>query len=131
MERGVRAIPDPITGAEPCSGLSSRSSEQQGSLLPTSVAPNQPEAPIASAGEVWAARLSLVVFVLFCLELGLVLAVLPWTHIWTENNLLMNYPRLRVLAANPFVRGVFSGLGLIDLWIGIWEVIAYRERKVL
>jgi len=67
---------------------------------------------------------------LICLELGIALLVLPWTHLWTENNLLLNYPTIRIWAANAFVRGAFSGLGLIDIWLGIWEVVSYRETKV-
>jgi hypothetical protein len=78
---------------------------------------------------IWARRISVVVLVLFCLELGLVLLVLPWTRLWVDNNLLLNYPALRNLAGNAFVRGAFSGLGLLDLWIGIWEAFHYRERQ--
>ena len=79
-------------------------------------------------GQLWARRLGLLVFVLFCLELGIVLVVLPWTRIWIDNNLLLNYPTLRLWAANTFVRGAFSGLGLIDIGLGIWEVVRYREN---
>jgi len=27
------------------------------------------------------------------------------------------------------VRGAFSGLGVIDIWLGIWEVVRYREPR--
>ena len=82
-----------------------------------------------TSGQLWARRLGLLVFVLVCLELGIALVIIPWTHIWTENNLLLGYPSLRFWAANTFVRGAFSGLGLIDIWLGIWEVVRYRETK--
>ena len=36
----------------------------------------------------WLQRLWLVVFVLFCLEVGIIVTVLPWTKLWTDNNLL-------------------------------------------
>lgn len=97
------------------------------------LAPEQEPAPqgrsALTSGQLWARRLGLLVFVLICLELGIALVILPWTHIWTDNNLLLNYPTLRFWAANTFVRGAFSGLGLIDLWLGIWEVARYREPK--
>jgi hypothetical protein len=94
------------------------------------LAPEQPQPrPGLSSGQLWARRLGLLVFVLICLELGIALVVLPWTHIWTDNNLLLGYPTLRFWAANTFVRGAFSGLGLIDIWLGIWEVARYREPK--
>lgn len=82
-----------------------------------------------SSGQLWARRLGLLVFVLICLELGIALVILPWTHIWTYNNLLLDYPTVRMWASNTFVRGAFSGLGLIDIWLGIWEVVSYRENK--
>ena len=125
----MQSSPNRLIGSEPWNEYASQFSGESDSLSPTSLAPNEQQAPRASSGELWAARLSLIVFVLFCLELGLVLVVLPWTRIWTENNLLMDYPRLRVFAANLFVRGAFSGLGLVDLCIGIWEVAVYREEK--
>ncbi len=34
----------------------------------------------------WLQRLWLVVFVLFCLEVGIILTVLPWTRLWTDNS---------------------------------------------
>ena len=81
-----------------------------------------------SGGQLWARRLGLLVFVLICLELGIALVVLPWTRIWTDNNLLLGYPTIRFWAANTFVRGAFSGLGLVDIWLGIWEAVCYREK---
>jgi hypothetical protein len=77
----------------------------------------------------WLRRLSLIVFVLCCLEIGLLLVVLPWTTIWTENSLLVGYPRLQTFVQQNFVRGLVSGLGLLDIWLGIWEALHYRERR--
>src|SRR5438105_13993681 len=75
----------------------------------SSLAPElEPPAPDRlSNGQLWARRLGLLVFVLVCLELGIALVILPWTHIWTENNLLLDYPTIRFWAANAFVRGAF------------------------
>ena len=76
---------------------------------------------------IWSHRLSLVVFVVFCIELGMLLAILPWMSIWNQNSFLLAHPGLRTLAQNNFVRGVATGLGLIDIWIGIWEAVHYRD----
>jgi hypothetical protein len=75
----------------------------------------------------WLKRLWLVVFVLFCLEVGIVLTVLPWTRIWTENSLLLGHRQVQEFLQRNFVRGLVSGLGLIDIWMGIAEAIRYRE----
>lgn len=80
-----------------------------------------------SQGNRWSRRLFLVVEVLFFVELGVMLIVLPWTHIWTDNPLLMKSYTLRQLAESGFVRGIVSGLGLIDLWIAIADAVNYRE----
>lgn len=83
--------------------------------------------PPAKKRAVWPRRLMLIIFVVFCMEVGIMLAVLPWKQIWTTNPLVLRYPELRAFLGNYFVRGVFSGLGLIDLWIGIWEAVHYSE----
>ena len=80
-----------------------------------------------SRWEIWKNRLSLIVFVLFCLEIGIVLTVLPWTGIWTGSSLLVSFPQLRALLISNFVRGLISGLGLVNLWMGIAEAIRYRD----
>jgi hypothetical protein len=90
------------------------------SAVPPSGAPT-PE------GNVWTRRLFLVIEVLFFVELGVMLVVLPWTHIWTENPLLTKSYVLHQLAQSGFVRGIVSGLGLIDLWIAIADAVNYRE----
>ncbi|MGE5205096.1 MAG: hypothetical protein ACM3PW_05745 [Chlamydiota bacterium] len=100
-----------------------------GSPLAPDQAPASQGRSSFSSGQLWARRLGLLVFVLICLELGIALVVLPWTHIWTDNNLLLDYPTIRFWAANTFVRGAFSGLGLVDIWLGIWEVVRYRETR--
>jgi hypothetical protein len=75
----------------------------------------------------WLHRLWLVVFVLFCLEVGIILTVLPWTKLWSDNSLLLSYPAVRDFLMYGFVRGVVSGLGLVDIWMGVAEAVTYRE----
>lgn len=77
----------------------------------------------------WLRRLTLALFVVVCVEVGLVLVVFPWTHVWTDNALLIRNVTLRSLAMHNFVRGVVTGLGLINVWMGIWEAVHYRESK--
>jgi hypothetical protein len=82
-----------------------------------------------SRAELWFRRLTLALFVVVCVEVGMVLVVLPWTHAWTDNSLLISNLTLRSLALQNFVRGLVSGLGLINVWMGIWEAVHYREPK--
>jgi hypothetical protein len=85
--------------------------------------PPQPRKPPS----LWLRRLWLAVFVLFCLEVGIILIVLPWSRVWTENLLLLRHPQLAGFLQQNFVRGLISGLGLVDVWMGIAEAVRYRE----
>jgi len=75
----------------------------------------------------WLQRVWLVVFVLFCLEIGILLTVLPWTSLWTSNSLMASFPPLKEFLSHNFVRGLVSGLGLVDIWMGVAEAVTYRE----
>lgn len=77
---------------------------------------------------IWMKRLWLVLFVLLCLEVGIILAVCPWTRLWSENSLVLSLPRVRELLMNNFVRGAVTGLGLVNIGMAILEAIRYRER---
>ena len=80
-----------------------------------------------SRWELWLHRVSLVLFVVVCVWIGLILVVLPWTHVWTDNGLLLRNLSLRSFASLNFVRGVVSGLGFINVWMGVSEAVHYRE----
>jgi hypothetical protein len=67
-------------------------------------------------------RLLAVAFILFCLEIGLFLMFVPWSALW-EHNVLLGYSlTLRGLLLNNFVRGGVSGLGGVDVFIGLSEL---------
>ena len=78
---------------------------------------------------VWMRRVFLIIYVLFCIEIGGFLFFLPWLPLWLNNNLLAHWPALRHVLEHPFVRGAVSGLGLVDVWLGIAEAINYREHR--
>ena len=59
--------------------------------------------------------------------MGIMLVILPWTRFWTDNTLLLRNLSVREFVLQDFVRGVVSGLGLVDIWVGIWEGVHYRE----
>ena len=106
-----------------------KSTESQG-VIPEPVVVSMEKAPAAEPVPrtvVWLHRLSLVVFVVFCIELGMLLAILPWTTVWNQNSFLSAHPSLKALAQSNFVRGLATGFGLVDIWIGIWEAVHYRD----
>ena len=93
-----------------------------------------PRSPAAVAGPVpapvWLQRLSLAVLVIFCLYLGLLISLLPWwREMWDRNPMLLRFPAARAFLLQGWVRGAVSGLGLLNLWIGISELIHYRDFR--
>ena len=79
---------------------------------------------------IWLQRLSLSVLVLFCVYLGVLVAILPWwKRMWDQNLWIQSRPALAAVLNNGAVRGLISGLGLLDIWIGISEAIHYRDHR--
>jgi len=76
----------------------------------------------------WRARLFLVEFAFLCLMIGILLIIAPWTPLWNTNSLLAGFPRLREFLMNDFVRGLISGLGVVDIGLAVAEVVRYREQ---
>ena len=80
------------------------------------------------AMQLWMHRISVFLFVLISAVAGVLLIILPWTPEWTDNYLLLSFPALRSFVTNGFFRGICSGLGLLDIWIGFWEALHYHEH---
>jgi hypothetical protein len=81
-----------------------------------------------SAARLWLRRVGVLLFVFLCATLGVMLMILPWRPEWSDNPLLFPYPALRAIVASGFARGVATGLGVLNVWIGFWEAIQYREE---
>jgi len=84
-------------------------------------------------------RLSVIFYIILCLEIGLVLTVLPWVphgwlglSDWSNNYFLLlaahkaGYGVQRFVASG-WVRGAVSGIGILNLGMGIWEIINFRH----
>ncbi len=80
---------------------------------------------------VWMQRTSIVLRFLICVWLGMILSVLPWTPLWTDNSLMLSLPKIREFASLGFIKGMVTGLGLVDIWMGIWEAVHYRDIRPL
>jgi hypothetical protein len=92
--------------------------------------PLEAELPQPPSGiQLWMHRISVFLFVLISAVAGVLLIILPWTPEWTDNYLLLSFPGLRSVVSNGFFRGLCSGLGLLDIWIGFWEALHYHEQQ--
>jgi hypothetical protein len=83
--------------------------------------------PAPSVAHVWLRRIGVLLFVFLCATLGVMLMILPWRPEWSDNPLLLSYPTLRAAVSSGFARGLSTGLGVLNVWIGFWEAIQYRE----
>jgi hypothetical protein len=84
-------------------------------------------------------RLSVIFYIILCLEIGVVLTVLPWVpHGWLGlsdwgNNYFLLFAAhktgygLQRFVASGWVRGAVSGLGLLNIAMGVWEIVNFRR----
>lgn len=70
-------------------------------------------------------RLFLLTFTVFCLEMGVFLVALPWSASWETNYFLYRYPALAPFLLNYAVRGVITGLGLVDIAVALWYALHF------
>jgi hypothetical protein len=79
---------------------------------------------------VWLQRMSLIVIVLFCFYIGGLMALLPWSpRYWDHNGWLLAHPAAQAVLDQGWFRGLISGIGLIDVWIGVSELLHYRDHR--
>ena len=62
-------------------------------------------------------------YVLFFVQVGLLLIVMPWwPAFWEHNYFALAWPPLRSVLTNNFVRGAVSGLGFVNLFAGFADL---------
>lgn len=80
-----------------------------------------------SFSQAWLQKGFAVLYIAFCMELGLFLLVYPWTIPWQVNFIPALIPAFRPVWLNGYVRGAVSGLGIANLWIALVEVFRLRR----
>lgn len=105
--------------------------------LPASPAPEPGAVPGAASqqGDTpqriprWLVRAELFLRVMLRIYIGLAVCYAPWSPMfWDQNPLFVQFPTLSVYAAHGAVRGIISGLGLLNLWIALQDAIHFRNR---
>jgi hypothetical protein len=76
----------------------------------------------------WLERVELFLRVLLRMYIGLAICYAPWSHtFWDQNPMLQQFPWLASFASLGAVRGVVSGLGLLNLWYAFRDAIRHRD----
>jgi hypothetical protein len=86
------------------------------------------------------AKLSVIFYIILCLEIGLVLTLLPWIpqgtlglSDWGNNYFLLYAARktgmhaLQTVVASGWMRGAVTGVGLLNIGIAFWEIFHFRQ----
>ena len=124
-ERDVTATPDSSVDKIPPDSLPAKLSQE--AFQGTGV--NDPKHLPQTGFQLWLHRVLILLFVFFCATVGVLLVILPWRPEWTDNHFLLTSPGLRAFVSNGFVRGLCSGLGVLDIWIGFWEAVHFHDEK--
>ena len=86
------------------------------------------------------AKLSVLFYIVLCLEIGIVLTLLPWIpqgflglSDWGNNYFLLYAARktgfygLQSVVASGWVRGAVTGLGILNLGMAFWEIFHFKQ----
>ena len=123
-ERDVTASPDSSIDKVPSESLPDEALGGRGLAGP----PGNGAVLHRTGFQLWLHRVLVLLFVFFCASVGVLLVILPWRPEWTDNYFLLASPGLRAFVSNGFVRGLCSGLGLLDIWIGFWEAVHFHDE---
>ncbi len=104
---------------------------QQENLFSSSGATKTQEVEYQRSSRVppWLRVVELVLFVVLRVYVGIVVLLLPWTPLWKSNAFLNHWPAVAAFCSYGAVRGIVSGLGLLNLWVAITETFRYRFSR--
>ena len=77
----------------------------------------------------WVHKGAALLFIVFCMELGLFLMVYPWTSRWTMNLIPTWLPFPSDVWLSGYMRGAVSGLGVANVFVAIGEVFRNRPSR--
>ena len=77
----------------------------------------------------WFHRLASLLFIIVCFEVGVFLLVFPWMDYWNNNSIASFAPWVRAIWESSYFRGALSGLGLVNIYISLGEVLRLRRPR--
>ena len=88
-----------------------------------------PPVPAEAPPRKWSGRLLNICFAIFAFEIGIFLVVFPWwDQAWRINYFPSLNPALHNLWEDPYFRGALTGLGLVNIYVALWEFIRALRR---
>jgi hypothetical protein len=72
----------------------------------------------------WLERAELFIRVMLRMYIGVAICYAPWSRFfWDQNPLFVQHPMLANIALNGAVRGLVTGLGLLNLWFAFLDAM--------
>jgi hypothetical protein len=88
-----------------------------------------PERPSERPKSRWQGKLFTICFAIFSFEVGLFLVIFPWQDSWALNYFQGLSPTLENLWDEPSFRGFLTGLGFVNIYIALLQVVRLFRRS--
>jgi hypothetical protein len=91
-----------------------------------------PDPSVDSGHQSWfqkTAKAFTILYILYSLEIGYVLLLLPWRSVWEHNPILYLFPQIGPIVTSPFFKGAIVGLGIDNILIGFYEIIRLKSAS--
>jgi hypothetical protein len=82
------------------------------------------------------AKITVIVYILICFEVGILLLILPWypSAFWDENYFLYYVTEklsaegwMPWLLTSGYAKGIVTGIGVLNILAGLLDVFKFRE----
>jgi hypothetical protein len=81
------------------------------------------------------AKITVIVYILICFEVGILLLILPWypSAFWEDNYFLyyvttqLNAEWMPWLLNSGYAKGLVTGIGVLNILAGLIDVFKFRE----
>jgi hypothetical protein len=81
------------------------------------------------------AKITVIVYILICFEVGILLLILPWypSAFWDENFFLyyvtdkLSAEWILGLLTSGYAKGLVTGIGMLNIMAGLIDVLKFRE----
>jgi len=79
------------------------------------------------------AKITVIVYIVISFEIGILLLLLPWSSWWHDNFFLyfisgkLHAPWVATFLTHKAVRGAVTGIGVLNILAGIYDIFTFRE----
>ena len=97
--------------------------------VPRNDLPKGAEPPAAPRRPVyrWYHMLGAAALIAVCTAMGLFLLVFPWSTFWEANTYVLEVPAIQDYWSSPYLRLAVSGLGLVNLFFALVDLVRFRR----